>query len=152
MVSLRVSLLHAHTHALLGIPGASGKPRQVVFSKGDRACGLARMVVTVAEARLAGIGAYDPTEDRVRFRVDFAVKEMPQPVASEKKEEEEGEEERPPTLEEKGKEEKEKNSDVVEVHDSAKRTSGLAGTTEEKESPSKDGDGRQEVMKKEDTG
>jgi len=101
-VSFRVSLLHAHTHAPLGIPGAVGKPRQVTFSKDERAFGLARIVQTVEEKRLAGIGAYDPSEDRMRFRVDFAVKELPPaPIDKEdKKSVDQEEQKKMPALEE----------------------------------------------------
>jgi len=74
LVSLRASLLHAHTHAPLGIP-MGNKPRQVVFSKEERACGCARLVEG-GEGRLSGLGAYDPTDDRLKFRVDFAVRDV----------------------------------------------------------------------------
>jgi len=91
-VSLRGSILHAATKLPIYVPGvgasvASGR----IFTSEDSKWGFPKVIPGGGSSLLSGLGAYDPHEDALCVRIDFAVAEAPvEPESGGESDKEEG--------------------------------------------------------------
>jgi len=93
-VTMRASILHAHTKEPICVPGTAIAltltPR--VFTNVNTAWGFDRLFSGGGNSRLAGLGAWDPEIDKLSIQIDFTVKDSPIPLEEEKEEMDEAKE------------------------------------------------------------